>query len=50
MEIAMTTSHYIDALVTAFAFGGTYLLLKRNLETWVLLNISNLIAIHTAVE
>ncbi len=44
MDVAMTTSHYIDGLVTALAFGGTYLLLKRNIETWILLNISNLIA------
>lgn len=44
IEVAMTGSHYVDAIVTAFAFGGTYLLLKRNIETWILLNISNLIA------
>lgn len=37
-------SHYLDATVTAFAFGGTYLLLRRSLENWILLNISNLIA------
>lgn len=44
MNIAMNSSHYFDAIVSAFAFGGTFLLLKRNIETWVLLNISNLIA------
>jgi len=44
IDVAMNGSHYIDAVVTAFAFGGTYLLLKRNIETWLVLNISNLIA------
>ncbi len=44
MAIDMMPAHYLDALVTAFAFGGTYLLLKRSLETWFFLNISNLIA------
>jgi nicotinamide mononucleotide transporter len=38
------TSNYLDALVASFAFGGTFLLLKRNIETWVILNLSNVIA------
>ena len=36
---------YLDAIVSAFAWAGTWLLLKRKLENWILLNISNLIAI-----
>lgn len=44
MDIAINGSHYFDAIVSAFAFGGTYLLLKRNIETWILLNVSNIIA------
>ena len=36
---------YIDATVSAFAWVGTWLLLKRKVENWILLNISNLIAI-----
>jgi len=35
----------LDAIVSAFAWAGTWLLLKRKLENWILLNISNLIAI-----
>ena len=42
--VPINSSHYLDATVTAFAFGGTFLLLKRNIETWILLNIANLIA------
>lgn len=36
---------YLDAIVSAFAWAGTWLLLKRKIENWILLNISNLIAI-----
>lgn len=41
---SLELSNYADALVASLAFGGTFLLLKRNIETWILLNISNLIA------
>jgi len=41
---SFASSNYFDALVASLAFGGTYLLLKRNIETWIVLNISNLIA------
>ncbi len=37
-------TNFADALVASLAFGGTFLLLKRNIETWIVLNISNLIA------
>ena len=36
---------YLDATVSAFAWVGTWLLLKRKVENWILLNVSNLIAI-----
>lgn len=35
----------LDALVTAFAWAGTWLLLRRKIENWIVLNISNAIAI-----
>lgn len=44
VDLQLETSNFADALVAALAFGGTYLLLKRNIETWIVLNISNLIA------
>lgn len=34
-----------DSLVSAFAWAGTWLLARRKLENWILLNISNLLAI-----
>lgn len=34
-----------DSLVTAFAWGGMWLLAKRKMENWIFLNISNLISI-----
>lgn len=34
-----------DALVASIAWAGTWLLLKRKLENWIVLNISNCIAI-----
>lgn len=40
-----STVPYLDAIVSAFAWAGTWLLLKRKLENWIILNISNLIAI-----
>ena len=40
-----STVPYLDATVSAFAWAGTWLLLKRKVENWILLNISNLIAI-----
>jgi nicotinamide mononucleotide transporter len=40
-----STVPYLDAIVSAFAWAGTWLLLKRKLENWILLNISNLIAV-----
>ncbi len=46
-EIANTAfdiTNFADAFVASLAFGGTFLLLKRNIETWIVLNISNLIA------
>jgi nicotinamide mononucleotide transporter len=44
-ELSFVISNYLDALVASLAFGGTFLLLKRNIETWIILNVSNLIAI-----
>lgn len=34
-----------DSLVAAFAWCGTYLMTRRKIENWILLNISNVIAI-----
>lgn len=34
-----------DALVSAFAWAGMWLMAKRKMENWIFLNISNLIAI-----
>lgn len=40
-----STIPYLDATVSAFAWAGMWLLAKRKLSNWVLLNISNAIAI-----
>lgn len=36
---------FYDAAISAFAWAGMWLMAKRKLENWVLLNISNLVAI-----
>jgi nicotinamide mononucleotide transporter len=36
---------YLDSLVTATAWAGTWLLLRRKVENWLVLNVSNAIAI-----
>jgi nicotinamide mononucleotide transporter len=36
---------FLDALVSAFAWAGMWLLANRKLENWILLNLSNIIAI-----
>ncbi len=38
-----------DAAVSAFAWAGMWLMAKRKLENWILLNISNLLAIPLMV-
>lgn len=42
-----TTSNvpFMDAFVTATAWAGTWLLIKRKTENWLVLNVSNLVAI-----
>jgi nicotinamide mononucleotide transporter len=40
-----STVPYLDAFVSATAWAGMYLLAKRKLENWILLNISNIVAI-----
>lgn len=40
---------YWDAIVSAFAWAGMWLMAKRKIENWVYLNISNLIAIPLLV-
>jgi nicotinamide mononucleotide transporter len=40
-----STVPYWDAFVAAVAWAGMYLLAKRKLENWVLLNVSNIVAI-----
>lgn len=36
---------FLDALVSSFAWAGMWLLAKRKIENWIILNISNFIAI-----
>lgn len=40
-----STVPLLDSLVTAFAWAGMWLLARRKIENWILLNISNAIAI-----
>jgi nicotinamide mononucleotide transporter len=40
-----STVPHLDAFVTATAWAGTWLLARRKLENWILLNISNAVAI-----
>lgn len=40
-----STVPVLDSLVSAFAWSGTWLLMKRKVENWILLNVSNAIAI-----
>ncbi len=40
-----STVPYMDAFVSATAWAGMWLLARRKLENWVLLNISNIVAI-----
>lgn len=39
-----------DSLVSAFAWAGMWLLAKRKLENWILLNISNIISIPLMIH
>jgi nicotinamide mononucleotide transporter len=39
-----------DSLVSAFAWAGMWLLAKRKLENWIILNISNLISIPLMIH
>jgi nicotinamide mononucleotide transporter len=39
-----------DGMVAAFAWSGSWLLTKRKLETWILLNISNALAIPLQIQ
>lgn len=36
---------FLDAIVSAFAWAGMWLMAKRKLENWIFLNISNIISI-----
>ncbi len=40
-----STVPFLDAFVTATAWGGTWLLIKRKVENWIVLSISNIVAI-----
>jgi len=44
-KYTQSTVPFADALTTAWAWAGTWLMIKRKLENWILLNISNAIAI-----
>ncbi|RYD99983.1 MAG: nicotinamide riboside transporter PnuC [Sphingobacteriales bacterium] len=39
-----------DALVSAFAWAGMWLMARRKLENWLLLNVSNLIAVPLMIH
>lgn len=39
-----------DSLVTAFAWAGMWLMAKRKIENWILLNISNIISIPLLIH
>ena len=40
-----STVPFLDAFVTASAWAGTWLMIKRKVENWVVLNLSNMVAI-----
>lgn len=40
----------LDSLVSAFAWAGMWLMARRKIENWILLNISNLIAIPLLIH
>ena len=40
----------LDSLVSAFAWAGMWLMARRKIENWVLLNISNIIAIPLLIH
>ena len=40
-----STVPFLDAFVTAAAWAGTWLLIKRKVENWIILNLSNIVAI-----
>ncbi|MCB0697516.1 MAG: nicotinamide mononucleotide transporter [Chitinophagaceae bacterium] len=44
-----STVPFADALVSAFAWAGMWLLAKHKIENWILLNVSNFIAIPLLV-
>lgn len=39
-----------DALVSAFAWAGMWLMARRKLENWIMLNVSNLIAVPLMIH
>lgn len=41
---------FLDSLVTAFAWAGMWLMAKRKIENWILLNISNIISIPLLIH
>jgi nicotinamide mononucleotide transporter len=40
-----STVPFLDAFVTATAWAGTWLLIKRKVENWIVLSVSNIVAI-----
>lgn len=41
---------FLDSLVSAFAWAGMWLMARRKIENWILLNISNIIAIPLLIH
>jgi nicotinamide mononucleotide transporter len=49
-EAPIEVVNYGDMYVTAMAFAGTFLLVKRKIENWILLNLSNIVAIPVQIH
>jgi len=45
-----STVPFPDALVTSLAWAGSWLLMKRKLENWLVLNVSNVLAIPLQIS
>lgn len=44
-QFTTSTVPFLDAFVSAVAWAGTWMMIKRKVENWLILNISNLVAI-----
>lgn len=44
-QYTSSTVPFFDALVSAIAWAGSWLLMRRKLENWLVLNVSNVMAL-----